>query len=78
LASKKIGLDQIIGLVLPDNAASIRVLEKAGMQSEGEFVYDGTLLLRYAKPQVPANNCVNVRTGNGLMTSGWEPRLGSS
>lgn len=24
-----------------------------------------------------ANQAVNVRTGNGLMTSGWEPRLGS-
>ncbi len=57
---RKLCLDQIIGLVLPDNAASIRVLEKAGMQSEGEFVYDGTPVLRYVKRrQVPANNCVN-------------------
>lgn len=46
---RTLGLDQIIGLVLPDNAASIRVLEKAGMQSDGEFVYDGMLALRYVK-----------------------------
>ena len=59
-------LEQIIGLVLPNNPASIRVLEKAGMQSDGEFVYDGTLALRYIKRrQVPANNCVNRSGGSG-------------
>ncbi len=42
-------LDQIIGLVLPENAASIRVLEKAGMRSDGEFVDDGIRALRYVK-----------------------------
>ena len=42
-------LDQIIGLVVPANAASIRVLEKAGMKADGEFVYDGTLAIRYVK-----------------------------
>ena len=48
-------LDQIIGLVLPDNAASIRVLEKAGMQADGRFDYDGFDVLRYVKRrQVPA------------------------
>jgi RimJ/RimL family protein N-acetyltransferase len=53
-------LDQIIGLVIPENLASIRVLEKAGMQSDGEFVYDGILALRYVKRrQLPAANGVN-------------------
>lgn len=42
-------LDQIIGLVIPQNFASIRVLEKAGMKSTGEFLYDGILARRYAK-----------------------------
>lgn len=42
-------LDQVFGLVLPDNAASIRVLEKVGMRLDGEFVYDGLLALRYVK-----------------------------
>ena len=42
-------LDQIVGLVLPENAASIRVLEKVEMQLDGEFVYDGMLALRYFK-----------------------------
>ena len=41
-------LDRIIGIVLPDNAASIRVLEKVGMRSEGEFTYDGYAALRYS------------------------------
>ena len=44
-------LDEIIGLVLPENAASVRVLEKAGMQSDGEFLYDGTLVRRFVKRQ---------------------------
>ena len=53
-------LDQIIGVVVPGNAASIRVLEKAGMQSDGESVYDGTPALRYVmRRQVTANDCVN-------------------
>lgn len=42
-------LDEILGFVMPGNAASIRVLEKAGMQADGEFVYDGTPALRYVK-----------------------------
>lgn len=45
----KLGLDQIIGFVLPDNAASIRVLEKSGMRPEGELLYDGARALRYVK-----------------------------
>lgn len=49
-------LDQIIGLVLPDNKASIRVLEKAGMQAEGQFDYDGFDVLRYViRRPVPLN-----------------------
>lgn len=40
-------LPEIIGLVLPDNVASIRVLEKAGMKSDGEILYDGIPVLRY-------------------------------
>jgi RimJ/RimL family protein N-acetyltransferase len=42
-------LDQIIALVLPENVASIRVLEKAGMQADGQFVYDALHALRYVK-----------------------------
>lgn len=42
-------LDEIIGLVLPENVASIRVLEKAGMRFDGEFLYDGMKILRYFK-----------------------------
>ncbi|MCP3984270.1 MAG: GNAT family N-acetyltransferase, partial [bacterium] len=41
-------LEQIIGLVLPENVASIRVLEKVGMQPDGEVVYDGEHALRYS------------------------------
>ena len=42
-------LDQIIGLVLPDNTASTRVLEKVGMQADGDFIYDGLRALRFFK-----------------------------
>jgi RimJ/RimL family protein N-acetyltransferase len=59
-----VGLDRIIALVVPDNAASIRVLEKAGMHPDGEVVYDGTLALRYVKRrQQPANKGVH-RSGD--------------
>lgn len=42
-------LDEILGFVLPKNVASIRVLEKVGMQRDGEVIYDGLLALRFVK-----------------------------
>jgi len=36
-----IGLKRVIGLVMPENVASIRVLEKVGMQHEKSVYYDG-------------------------------------
>lgn len=46
-----LGLDRIIALVHPDNAASIRVLEKLGMQRDGELEDDGVVVHRYlARP----------------------------
>jgi len=41
-------LGRIIGLVLPENTASIRVLEKSGLRPDGEIEYDGRRVLRYA------------------------------
>ena len=41
-------LDRIIGLVLAENAASVRVLEKVGMRLEGEISYDGQWVLQYS------------------------------
>ena len=34
-------LDRIIGLVLPENKASVRVLEKIGLHRTGTISYDG-------------------------------------
>ena len=48
---RTLGLDQIVAFVMPDNIASVRVLEKAGMQFDTEFVYDGELTLRFVKHQ---------------------------
>lgn len=42
-----IGLERIIGLVLPENGASIRVLEKVGMRADGEVEYEGIIAQRY-------------------------------
>jgi len=42
------GLDRIVGIVHPDNLASRKVLEKIGMQLEGEKEYFGMRCLRYA------------------------------
>ncbi|QEF97401.1 anhydro-N-acetylmuramic acid kinase [Stieleria maiorica] len=44
---ERIGLQRIIGLVLPDNHASIRVLEKSGLRFEDEFYEQGLRVLRY-------------------------------
>ena len=43
-----LGLEKIIGLVLPPNTASIRVLEKVGMTSDGEFDYDGLRAIQFS------------------------------
>ena len=40
-------LDRILGLVLSENTASIRVLEKCGLVRNGEVEYDGETALRY-------------------------------
>jgi RimJ/RimL family protein N-acetyltransferase len=37
----------MIGLVDPENAASIRVLEKIGMKHVGTMEYLGTTVVRY-------------------------------
>jgi ribosomal-protein-alanine N-acetyltransferase len=42
-----LGLDEIIGLVLPANTASIRVLEKVGMRLDGRETCEGLNALRY-------------------------------
>ena len=44
---RTLGLDRIIALVLPENAASIRVLEKVGMHATETVVDDGRTVLRY-------------------------------
>lgn len=48
-----LGLERIVGLVLPENAGSIRVLEKVGMSHEATFDYDGLTALRYAVERRP-------------------------
>lgn len=42
-------LDRIVGFVLPENAASIHVLEKVGMRLEGEIHYQGHRALQYCR-----------------------------
>lgn len=44
-------LDEIIGLVIPENTASVRVLEKVGLQPTGEVRYEGDNVLKYAMSQ---------------------------
>ena len=41
------GLTHIIALVLPENLASVRVLEKVGMKPDGHVMYEGLNPLRY-------------------------------
>lgn len=50
-----LGLPRILAIVSADNAASIRVLEKAGMQDDGEIEIDGNALRLFAFPPAPQN-----------------------
>lgn len=60
----ELGLEQIVAFVLPGNAASVRVLEKTGMHSDGEFVYDGRSAMRYVRRRVPADDDCVSRSGD--------------
>jgi len=42
-----LNLNRIMGLVLTENEASIRVLEKCGLTKHGEIMYDGERALKY-------------------------------
>jgi len=44
----ELGLEKIIGLVLPENKGSIRVLEKLGFQFEKTVIEDGEEALCYS------------------------------
>jgi RimJ/RimL family protein N-acetyltransferase len=46
-AFQVLGLARVIGLVLAENVASIRVLEKVGMHFEGEVSVDELTALRF-------------------------------
>ena len=48
-----IGLTSIIAMVLPENLASIRVLEKVGMMAEGRVTYEGLNPLRFGIQRSP-------------------------
>jgi ribosomal-protein-alanine N-acetyltransferase len=43
-----LGMKEIIGLVVPENIASARVLEKAGLKQIGPAQYFGFELLKFA------------------------------
>jgi len=47
-------LNRIIGLILPDNIASQRVLEKVGMRYERSIVYEGDQAIVYSKSMQPS------------------------
>lgn len=48
---RSLRLPRIIGLVEPENRASIRVLEKTGFNLDSEVEYRGAVVLRYARPR---------------------------
>jgi ribosomal-protein-alanine N-acetyltransferase len=47
-AFERAGLERVISVAMPENAASIRIMEKLGLKLECEFENDGVRLLRYA------------------------------
>ena len=53
IACALVGLPRILGIVEPDNTASVRVLLKVGMTLQGETLWQGKAVHIYAidKPQ---------------------------
>ena len=60
----RLALNEIIGIVMPENTASIRVLEKSGMQFRRHFEYDGFHVARFAKQATEsAENNATTQSG---------------
>ena len=47
-AFERVGLERIISVARPENAASIRIMEKLGLKLECEFENEGVRIVRYA------------------------------
>lgn len=47
-AFERAGFDRIISIARPENAASLRIMEKLGLQPEGQFEKEGVPLVRYS------------------------------
>ena len=47
-AFERAGLHRIISIARPENAASLRIMEKLGLQPEGKFEKEGVRLVRYS------------------------------
>jgi len=47
-AFERVRLERIISVAMPENAASIRIMEKLGLKLECEFENEGLRLVRYA------------------------------
>jgi len=51
-AFERVRLERIISVAMPENAASIRIMEKLGLKLECEFENEGVRLLRYAQSRL--------------------------
>ncbi len=47
-AFERVRLDRVVSIAMPGNTASIRIMEKLGLQRECEFESGGVRLVRYA------------------------------
>lgn len=47
-AFERVGLNRIVSIAMPDNQASTRIMQKLGLEFDGEFVNEGVRLVRYA------------------------------
>ena len=51
-AFERVRLERIISVAMPENAASIRIMEKLGLKLECEFENEGLRLVRYANSRL--------------------------
>jgi ribosomal-protein-alanine N-acetyltransferase len=58
-----LGLRRVIGLAEPENAASVRVLEKLGLRADGSVEYGGKRVARYVVEAAPG--AISAPAGGG-------------
>ena len=64
-ALERVGLHRIISIARPENAASLRIMEKLGLKPEGKFEKEGVRLVRYSIDRPQTYTTPRFKSSNG-------------